>query len=136
MPPKKGLKGIKGTQKANVKKTVQPMSDSDYSESLLGPETPSQRSVSEHVEGEEGEEASERPVPEATQEEADPDEDDGAPTRKRAHVSDALSVAQEQDLADFFSDNPLFYDQTLKDFTNCGKRDHMLDTKERDGLEW
>ena len=82
MPPKKGLKGMKGTRKAKVKKTVQLMSDSDDSESLLGPERPSQRPVSEHKEGEEGEDASNRPAPEATQEEADLDEDDGAPAKE------------------------------------------------------
>ena len=49
---------------------------------------------------EEGEEASKRPGPEATQE--DPDEDHGAPARKRAHISDELTIAQEQDLVDFF----------------------------------
>ena len=48
---------------------------------------------------------------------------------KRGHVSDNLTIAQEQDLADFFSDNPLFYDQTLKEFKMKAKRDHMYDTK-------
>ena len=90
--PKKGSKGIKSPMKPRVKKTVHVEQMSD-SESLLSPDRPSQRPVSEHEEGEEGEEASERPGPEATQE--DPDEDDSAPARKRVHVSDGLSVAQE-----------------------------------------
>ena len=79
MPPKKGSKHIKGTRKAKVKKTVQQMSDSDDSESLLVPERPLERPVSEHEEGEEGEEASERPAPEAIQEETDLDEDNVLP---------------------------------------------------------
>ena len=131
MPPKttakKGVKGIKGRSKSKAKKTVQQMSDSD---TLLGPDRPEQRPEgSEHEDGEEGEEARERQAPEATQEEADSDEEDGAPARKRVHVSDTLSVVQEQDLVDFFSENPLFYDQTMKEFKKRGKRDHMLDTK-------
>ena len=131
MPPKKGSKDFKSTRKPKVKKTVhvQQMSDSDDSESLLGPDRPSQRQVSKHKEGEEGEKlegASERPAPEATQE--DTDEDD----RKTAHVSDGLSIDQEKDLVDLFAENPLFYDQTLKDFKNHAKSDHLLDTKGKD----
>ena len=118
MPPQSS-KGIKRTMKPRAKKNVQvdPMSDSDDRKSLLGPERPSQRLVSEHDEVEEGEEASERPGPEATQE--DPDEVNGAPAMKRAHISDGVTVAQEQDLVDIFTNQPLFYDQTLKDFMNC-----------------
>ena len=129
--PKKGSKGIKKTKKPRAKKKVQvdPVSDSDDSESLLGPEGPSQRPVSEHDDMEEGEEASNRPGPEATQEDPeDPDEDSGAPARKRAHVSDELTMTQEQDLVDFFADRPLFYDQTLKDFKNRPKN-CLLDDK-------
>ena len=36
---------------------------------------------------------------------------------------DELTVAQEQDLVEFF------YDQTLKDFKNSPKKDHLLDGK-------
>ena len=99
MPPKttakKGLKGIKGRTKSKAKKTVQPMSDSD-SESLLGPDRPE---ASDHKEGEE---ATDKQAPEATQGEADQVEKDGAPPRKRANVSDNLTVQQEQDLVHFF----------------------------------
>ena len=124
--------GYQGRSTTKVKKTVQQMSDSD-SKSLLGPDRPEQRPEgSKHEEGEEGEGARERQAPEDTQEEADPDEEDGAPTRKRAHVSDNLTVAQKHDLVDFFSNNPLLYDQTLKEFKMRSKRDHMLDTKAKE----
>ena len=69
---------------------------------------------------EEKEEASERS--DATQEDPkDLDEDSGAPARNRAHISDELTMTQEQDLEDFFAEHPLFYDQTLKDFKNHPK---------------
>ena len=90
----------------------------------------SQRSVSEHDDVEEGEEASERPGSEATQEyPEDPDEDSDAPARKRAHIADELTMTLDQDLVDFFANHPLFYDQTLMDFKNCPKKDHLLDDK-------
>ena len=58
MPPKttakKGLKSVKGTRKAKAKNTVQQMSDSDDSDSLLGTDRPSQRPV-ERPEGSEHE---------------------------------------------------------------------------------
>ena len=77
---KKVLKGIKCRSKTKAKKTVQQMSDSD-SESLLGPDRPEERPEgSEHKEGEEEEETRERQAHEVTQEEADPDEEDGVPT--------------------------------------------------------
>ena len=61
------------------------MTDSDAIETLLGPEGSSQQAVSEHDNVEEGEEASDRPGHEATQEDPeDRDEDSGAPARKRA----------------------------------------------------
>ena len=49
--------------------------------------------------------------------------------RKRAHVSDELTIAQKQDLLDFFADHPLFYNQTTKDFKNRSKKDPLLDDK-------
>ena len=104
--PKKGSKGSKSPTKPRTKKNVQvdAMSDSDESESLLGPERPSQRPVSEHNEVEEGKEASERRGPEVTQEV--PGEDGDVLARKRAHVSDGLIIALEQDLVDVFVDHP------------------------------
>ena len=58
--PKKGSKGITRTKKPRAKKNVpvDPMSNSDDSESLLGPVGPSQQAVSEHDDVENGEEAS------------------------------------------------------------------------------
>ena len=95
--PKKGSK-VKKTKRRMAKKTVQveQMADSDVSESLLYPLGPSQQAVSEHEDVEEGEEASERPeATHATQEDPeDEDEDSGAHPRKRANVSDKLTMAQ------------------------------------------
>ena len=52
-------------------------------------------------------------TPEQILEEFD-DSDDGLPTMKRRHVpvSEALTPEQEQTLVDWFSENPLFFDQT------------------------
>jgi hypothetical protein len=44
-------------------------------------------------------------------------------------VSEQLTVAQEQDLVDWFSAHPLFYDQTMKDFKKRAKRERLLDEK-------
>ena len=107
MPPKvlkKGSKGLKKSKKPRARNNVhlEQMTDSDASESLLGPEGPSQQAVYEYEDVEEGEEASERP--EAHQEDLkDPDEDSGASARKSAHISDQLTMTQEQDLVDFFA---------------------------------
>ena len=44
-------------------------------------------------------------------------------------MHDELTMAQEQDLVEFFAEHPLFYDQTLKDFKNHPKKDRLLDDK-------
>ena len=61
-------------------------------------------------------------------------EDDGdlPPKAKRAKVSENISAQQEQILVDWFSENPLFYDQSLKDFKNKGKRDRLLEDKAKE----
>ena len=129
--PKKGSKGLKKTKRPKVKKTVQlaETSDSDApSESLLDPAGPTQQAVSDM---EEGGEASQRPAAtQATQEDPkDEDEDDDVPPRKKANMSEQMTMAQEQDLVEFFAAHPLFYDQTLKEFKDHPKKDRLLDDK-------
>ena len=41
-------------------------------------------------------------------------------------MSDCLTVEQEQKLVDFFAANPIFYDQTMTEFMDRGKREHLL----------
>ena len=48
------------------------------------------------------------------------------PPKKLSSVFDSLTVEQEQRLVDFFAANPIFYDQTKKEFKDKGKRDHLL----------
>ena len=101
------------------------MSDSDApSESLLDPAGPTQQAV---FDVEEGGEASQRPgATQATHEDPeDEDEDDGAPRRKKANMSEQMTMAQEQDLVQFFTAHPLFYDQTLKEFMDRPKKDRL-----------
>ena len=65
--------------------------------------------MSEHEDVEEGEEASKRPeATQATQEDLeDEDEDSRAPPRKRANMSNELTMTQEQDPVEFFAEHPL-----------------------------
>ena len=95
---------------------------------LLDPAGPTQQAVSSM---EEGEEASQRPaVTQATQEDPeDEDKDDGAPPWKKANVSEQMATALEQDLVEFFTAHPVFYDQMLKEFKNHLKKDCLLDDK-------
>ena len=85
---------------------------------------------------EEGEEASHKPeasqrpaatATQATQSDAeDDDEEDGAPPRKKINVSEQFTMDQEQQPIEFFAANPLFYDQTLKEFKDRCKKDRLL----------
>ena len=129
--PKKGSKGLKKTKKGpKAKKTVQlkHMSDSDVpSESLLDPPGPTQQAGSDV---EEGEEASQRPEAQATQDDPEDDDyDDGAPPRKKTNVSEQMTADLEQDLVEFFTAHPLSYDQTLKEFKDSLKKEHLLDER-------
>ena len=49
-----------------------------------------------------------------------------APSHKKANVSDSITVEQEQLMVDFFNDHSEFYDQTLKEFKDRGRKDHLL----------
>ena len=60
------------------------------------------------------------------QEEASEEDDESVP---RAKVSEHLTIAQEQELVEWFQAHPLFYDQTLKDFKMRAKRERLLDEK-------
>jgi len=55
------------------------------------------------------------------------EEEDSHPVSKKS-VADSLTAEQEQKLVDFFASNPIFYDQTLKEFMDKGRRDHLLTT--------
>ena len=48
------------------------------------------------------------------------------PPKKLSSMSKCLTVEQGQMLGDFFAVNPIFYDQTRKDFKDRGKRKHLL----------
>ena len=136
MKLKKGSKGLKKSKK--IKETapqVQTMFDSDEidpSQSLL--DTGARLAGSEGEEGE-GEEASQRPtqrpVPSATVTRADQSNEDdaeeaGAPPQKKINVSETMDKDLEQKLVEFFASNPLFYDQTLREFKHWGKKDRLL----------
>ena len=63
-------------------------------------------------------------------EQDDEDESDQEETAvKRMKVADQLTFEQEQELAEWFSENSLFYDQSLKEFKKRGKRDRLLQEK-------
>ena len=54
------------------------------------------------------------------------EEEVSQPVAKKSSVADSLSTDKEQKLVNFFASNPIFYDQTLKEFKDKGRRDHLL----------
>ena len=48
------------------------------------------------------------------------------PPKKLSSVSNCLTAEQEQKLVDFFVAQPICYDQTMKEFKDRGKREHLL----------
>ncbi len=70
------------------------------------------------------------PTPTATVTSASTLEPEGEepPVTKKSSVADSLSAEKEQKLVDFFASNPIFYDQTLKEFKDKARRDHLLAT--------
>ena len=60
------------------------------------------------------------------------DSDDGLPTIKRRHVPEQHSPEQEQTLVEWFSEHPLFFDQTEAQFKNRGKKDRLLSEKAKE----
>jgi hypothetical protein len=60
------------------------------------------------------------------------DSDDGLPHIKRRHLPEPLNPEQEQVLVEWFSENPLFFDQTHIHFKNRGKKDWLLCDKAKE----
>ena len=53
-------------------------------------------------------------------------------TKKKRKVADSLSEETEQSLADWFAANPLFWDQSLRDFKRKDKKERLLVEKARE----
>ena len=83
--------------------------------------------------GEEGDAREERPDQEEETDSVQADTEDQHKTGddgcKRKKVPESLTPEQEQALADWFADEPMFYDQTHADFKDRGKRDRKLAEK-------
>lgn len=60
------------------------------------------------------------------------EEDEDVSRAKKRKVQSRLTLSQEEGLCKWFSEKPLFYDQTLIDFKNKSKRDRILDNKARE----
>lgn len=55
---------------------------------------------------------------------------------RRCKVPDSLTDDQEDALAEWFQSQPLFFDQSVRDFKNKDKRERLLEEKARDfGLQ-
>lgn len=55
---------------------------------------------------------------------------------RRCKVPDSLTEDQEDALAEWFQSQPLFFDQSVRDFKNKDKRERLLEEKARDfGLQ-
>ena len=84
--------------------------------------------------GGEGGEASRKSArPEATvtsgailSDQEDEGQEEGPPPPKKNSVSDSLDADKEQKLVDFITSNPIFYDQTLKEFKDKTCCDYLL----------
>ena len=48
------------------------------------------------------------------------------PLPKKIHVSESMDMEEEQKLVNFFTSDPIFCDQTLKEFKDRGLKDHLL----------
>jgi len=151
MAPKSPRKGKKTGKKVGkkAKKTIitMPMTDSDEETQPMAPVS------EEEEEGEEASHTSKRPrldqatvestarppatvtIPTATVtsastlsggEAGEEEEEVSHPAAKKSSVADSMSIDKEQKLVDFFASNPIFYDQTLKEFKDKGRRDHLL----------
>ena len=74
-------------------------------------------------------------LPATPEAQEDPDEANTPPPTssgdwgKKKKVPENLSAAQEQTLADWFSEQPMFFDQTHRDFKDRQKKDRLLADK-------
>ena len=48
------------------------------------------------------------------------------PLPKKIHVSESMDMEKEEKLVNFFTSDPIFYYQTLKEFKDQGRKDHLL----------
>ena len=48
---------------------------------------------------------------------------------KKMKIAEQLTLEQERNLAEWFSEHPLFYDQSMKEFKMRNKRDRLLEAK-------
>lgn len=132
----KGRKGKKGgpyKRKPGVKGPTPPPGDSDR-ESAHGDDP---ASVSE------GEDPRDQPPPSqdqprnnskrarATPQEPE-DGEDLAESQEGGEAGPRIPPAAEEHLAEWFRDNPLFFDQTHMDFKNKSKKDRMLEQKAKE----
>ena len=60
------------------------------------------------------------------------DDYDEHPRKKRKKGNVTFTDAQEEALRDWFQENPLFYDQSKREFKNKVKKDRMVKWKARE----
>ena len=121
MPPKNPKKMTKATGKVKAKgrKKKAPQDDDD------APDIPQPPSPIEEPE----EPAEEREETDKAAEADGSSEDEEEDTAKSNFKVPQLTPEQEQELAEFYEENPLFYDKNRSDFKNTKKKDRLLQEK-------
>ncbi|XP_061186715.1 uncharacterized protein LOC133194821 [Saccostrea echinata] len=118
MPPKKMTKAT-GKAKMNRRKKAQEEEAQDL------PQQPSP--VHDPPEpADEGEEPPDQPAEPLEPDGYSEDEDEQDPSKQK---SLDLTPEQEQELADFYQENPCFYDKSRSDFKNSKKKDRLIQEK-------
>ncbi|XP_062603785.1 uncharacterized protein LOC134265576 [Saccostrea cucullata] len=117
MPPKKTTKS---TKKAKVSRRKKAQGEEEVQD------LPQQPSPVHPELVDEGEEPPDHPIEPLQPDGYSEDEDEEDPYK---HKSLDLTPEQEQELADFFEENPCFYDKSRSDFKNTKKKDRLIQEK-------
>lgn len=59
-------------------------------------------------------------------------DDDEEEPRKKSKMTCQLSNEQEEELVEWFSAHPIFYDKSKRDFKDRGRREQLLEGKARE----
>lgn len=120
MPPKRTTKS---TNKAYASRRKKAQGEEEAQDMPQQP-SPSVHNPPELVD--EGEEPPDQPIEPSQPDGYSEDEDEEDPCKQK---SLDLTPEEEQELADFFEENPCFYDKSRSDFKNSKKKDRLIQEK-------
>ena len=115
MPPKKQARKVK-------KATTPPVSDPQITIEVTEEEV--DKAMAERAQRAEDPAEAQEEAPEGTG-----DEDGEDQFVRKKLIAEQLTVTQEEELAEWFSVHPIFYDQSARDFKDRQKKDRLLNEK-------